>query len=260
MTYETLEFENRDGLRLVGRLERPQNGPAEAYVLFAHCFTCGKDVKAAFHMSRTLTQSGLAVLRFDFTGLGQSEGDFADTNFTSNVTDLIAAARFMDQKGQAPTVLIGHSFGGTAVIQAASSIPSVKALVIIGAPASPAHVKQHFSGFQSRIESEGQAVVPVGGKAIRIARQFFRDIDQVDMDAAVSKLDRPLLILHAPTDDVVGIEHAARIYRAAKHPKSFIALDGANHLLSDAADARYAGRLIAAWATRYIVAPTLPNT
>jgi putative redox protein len=260
MAYETLEFENRDGLRLVGRLERPQDGPAEAYVLFAHCFTCGKDAKAAFYISRTLAQSGLAVLRFDFTGLGQSEGDFAETNFTSNVADLIAAARFMDKQGLAPTVLIGHSLGGAAVIQAAAVIPSVQAVAVIGTPATPAHVKRHFEGAQARIESEGQAEVHLAGRSVLIKKQFVEDVDQVNMETALHQLNAALLILHAPGDDVVGIENAGLIFRAARHPKSFVALDGADHLLVDPADARYAGQLIAAWADRYVAGPGIQTS
>lgn len=259
MPFETLEFENQDGLRLAARLETPADGQAAALALFAHCFTCGKDVKAAFHISRSLAQAGLAVLRFDFAGLGQSEGDFADTNFTSNVNDLIAAARFMAQRGMAPTVLIGHSLGGAAVIQAATAIPSVRAVAAIGAPAAPAHVKQHFGRAQTRIENEGQARLNLGGRDLRITRQFLEDVDGVVLETALQQLGRALLILHAPGDEVVGIENAGRIFRAARHPKSFIALDGADHLLGDAADARYAGRLIAAWAARYITAPGSPE-
>ncbi len=259
MPYETLEFANRDGLRLAGRLERPPDRPVEACALFAQCFTCGKDIRAAFHISRTLTASGLAVLRFDFTGLGQSEGEFAETNFTSNVNDLIAAARFMAERDLAPALLIGHSLGGAAVIQAAAAISSVRAVAAIGAPAAPAHVKQHFTGVQARIESEGQAAVHLAGREIRIKRQFLEDVDRADMASALQHLDRALLILHSPADHVVRIDNAARIYQMARHPKSFIALDGADHLLSDPADARYAARLIAAWASRYLTPPDIQS-
>ncbi len=254
MAYETLEFENADGLRLAGRLERPADGKASACALFAHCFTCGKDIKAAFHISRALTQSGLAVLRFDFTGVGQSEGVFADTNFTSHVNDLIAAGLFLTERGLAPTLLVGHSLGGAAVIQAATAIASARAVAVIGAPATPAHVKRHFQDRQAQIENDGQAEVRLAGRDIRIKKQFLEDVDRVDMDTALQQLGRALLILHAPTDNVVAIGNATRIYRAARHPKSFVSLDGADHLLSDAADARYAGRLIAAWASRYVAA------
>lgn len=259
MAFETVEFENADGLRLAGRLELPDGRPA-AHAVFAHCFTCGKDIRAAFHISRTLTASGLAVLRFDFTGLGQSEGEFAETNFTTNVNDLISAARHMVERNRPPTLLIGHSLGGAAVIQAAAAIPSVRAVAAIAAPATPAHVKQHFAGVQARIESEGQAEVHLAGREIQIKRQFLEDVDRADMASALQDLACALLILHAPADDVVGIENAARIYQMAKHPKSFIALDGADHLLSDAADARYAARLIAAWASRYVAAPDMQTS
>ncbi len=258
MAFETVEFENTDGLRLAGRLERPERGRAAACALFAHCFTCGKDIKAAFHISRALTASGMAVLRFDFTGLGQSEGDFAETNFTSNVNDLIAAARHMTARDLPPTLLIGHSLGGAAAIQAAAAISSVRAVATIGAPSTPAHVKQHFVNIQARIESEGQAEVRLAGRDLRIKRQFLEDVDRADMTSALQQLNGALLILHAPADDVVGIDNAARIFQMAKHPKSFIALDGANHLLSDSTDARYAARLIAAWASRYLVPPEAP--
>jgi putative redox protein len=260
MRRETLEFENADGLRLAARLDRPVDGRARAFALFAHCFTCGKDIKAAFYISRALTQAGLAVLRFDFTGLGQSEGDFADTNFTSNVNDLKAAARFMAAHDMAPVVLIGHSLGGAAVIQAAAAIPSARAVAVVGAPAAPAHVKQHLAGTQAQIESAGQAEVNVGGRDLQIKKQFLEDIEGVELETALKQLGRALLILHAPGDDVVAIENAARIYRAARHPKSFVSLDGADHLLADPVDARYAGQLIAAWAARYIDGTTPVTT
>ncbi|MBL0712490.1 MAG: alpha/beta fold hydrolase [Desulfosarcina sp.] len=260
MRFETLEFPNPEGLRLSARLDLPADGRARSYALFAHCFTCGKDARAAFYISRALTQAGLAVLRFDFTGLGQSEGNFADTNFTSNVDDLVEAARFMTARGMAPAILIGHSLGGAAVIQAAAAIPSVQAVAVIGAPAEPAHVKQHLKGAQDRIDQEGQAEVQLGGRAFRIKKQFLDDVDQVRMETTLQNLGRALLILHSPTDDVVGIENAARIYRAARHPKSFVSLDGADHLLADPADARYAGQLTAVWAARYVETLDLPAT
>ena len=249
---EPLEFENSDGLRLAARLDLPEGGRAAAFALFAHCFTCGKDVKAAFYISRALNQAGVAVLRFDFTGLGQSQGDFADTNFSSNVADLVTAARFMKGRGMAPAILIGHSLGGAAVILAAAEIDSARAVAVIGTPAEPAHVRQHFDGHQGLIAAQGQAEVSLGERRVCITQQFLDDIDQVHMEAALQHLGRALLILHAPADKVVDIAHAARIFRAARHPKSFISLDGADHLLADANDARYAGRLIAAWAGRYI--------
>ena len=252
MPSETLEFENPDGLRLAARLDLPEGDRPVAFALFAHCFTCGKDVKAAYYISRALNRAGVAVLRFDFTGLGQSQGDFAATNFSSNVADLIAAARFMTARGMAPAILIGHSLGGAAVILAAAAIDSARAVAVIGAPAEPAHVRRHFEDRQEQIEAQGQAEVQLGERRVRITRQFLEDIDQVNMERALQQLGRALLILHAPADEVVGIAHAARIFRAARHPKSFIALDGADHLLADSVDARYAGRLIAAWAGRYV--------
>ncbi len=252
MPSEPLEFENPDGLRLAARLDLPEDGRPAAFALFAHCFTCGKDVKAAYYISRALTRAGVAVLRFDFTGLGQSQGEFADTTLTSNVADLVTAARFMKGRGMAPAILIGHSLGGAAVILAAAEINSARAVAVIGTPAEPAHVRRHFEDHQGLIEAQGQAEVQLGERNVRITRQFLEDIDQVNMETALHQLGRALLILHAPTDKVVDIAHAARIFRAARHPKSFISLDGADHLLADANDARYAGRLIAAWAGRYV--------
>ncbi|MDJ0721390.1 MAG: alpha/beta hydrolase [Desulfobacterales bacterium] len=252
MASESVEFENADGLRLVGRLERPDDGRAVASALFAHCFTCGKDIKAAFHISRALSGLGLGVLRFDFTGLGHSEGVFAETNFSSNVNDLIAAAGYMTARDRPPTLLIGHSLGGAAAIQAASAIASVRAVATIGTPATPAHVKQHLVNIQAKIANEGQAEVRLAGRDVLIKRQFLEDVDRTDMASALQRLDGALLIMHAPADEVVGVDHAARIYQMANHPKSFIALDGADHLLSASADARYAARLIAAWASRYL--------
>jgi putative redox protein len=252
MPQRGFQFTNRHGLNLSARWDAPADKPAVAQALFAHCFTCGKDIKAAYHIARALNREGIGVLRFDFTGLGASQGDFADTNFSSNVTDLVDAAHYMEDRGTAPQMLIGHSLGGAAVIQAASALPSVRAVVAIAAPSEPAHLKHHLEGVQEPLQRRGEADITIAGRRLTIKKQFLDDISQADIDRALKELDRALLILHSPRDTVVDIENAARLYRTAQHPKSFISLDSADHLLSDPEEARYAGRLIAAWVSRYL--------
>jgi putative redox protein len=252
MKSRRIEFENRQGLRLSARWDLPADGQARAHALYAHCFTCNKDLTGAYHLSRALTASGLAVLRFDFTGLGQSEGAFADTGFSSNVADLEDAADFMEKKHQAPELLIGHSLGGAAVLMAAARIDAVKAVVTIGAPADPAHVLQHMADRRETLENEGEAHIVVVGRRFTLRRKFLDDLGGPRFADALKRLDRPLLVLHAPLDDTVGIDNAGKIFAAARHPKSFVSLHRADHLLSDPRDARYAGVLIAAWASRYI--------
>lgn len=253
-----VSFEGALGGTLDARLEYPL-GPPRAYAIFAHCFSCSKNVLAASRISRALAEHGIAVLRFDFTGLGQSEGDFANTNFTSNVQDLVKAADFLRDEHGAPTLLVGHSLGGAAVIAAARQIEEVDAVVTLGAPADADHVKQHFTGQIKEIEETGEAEVEVGGKAFRIRKQFLDDIEGKTLDAIVADLDAALLIAHSPLDDVVSIDNATRLFVAAKHPKSFLSLDQADHLLTDEDDARYAARVIAAWAERYAFTTRLPE-
>jgi putative redox protein len=247
----TVEFENDEGRKLFGTLDMPKT-PVTHYALFAHCFTCTHNLKSATNISRSLTAAGIAVLRFDFTGLGRSEGEFADTNFSSNVGDLLAAARFLEQEYAAPTILVGHSLGGTAVLQAASSIPSAVAVATIGSPADPAHVTRLFGDAGDRLEKDGQAEVNIGGRPFTVRKQFLDDLEQHDLFSAVGSLRKALLIMHAPLDAVVEIDNAATLYAAARHPKSFASLDKADHLLSNNADSLYAGRLLAAWASRYL--------
>ena len=254
MQFKNLEFKNKDGQTLSARLDFPVNGEPMAYVLFAHCFTCSKNIKAIAHISRALTREGLAVLRFDFTGLGESEGDFADTNFSSNVDDLILAADFLKSNYQAPEILIGHSFGGAAVLQAASRIPSSTAVVTIAAPSDPQHVTRALGSATASIQNQGQADVTLAGRTFTLKKQFLDDLDFVNMANTLKNLDKALLILHSPIDETVGIENAAQIFRAARHPKSFISLDTADHLLTDSADSLYAGSVIAAWARKYVSA------
>lgn len=252
MKIKKVTFANQGGDLLGGRLDLPPGGAPEAYALFAHCFTCTKDSKAAAYISRALTDKNIAVFRFDFTGLGESSGDFAETSFTSNVEDLVAAADFMEAAYEGPQVLIGHSLGGAAVIRAAAQINSARAVVTIGSPSDPGHVMQHIEGYRDEIESRGSAAVSIAGRQFRINKEFLDDLKQNRMTDAVRDLNRALLVLHAPLDDTVGIDNAARIFKTARHPKSFVSLADADHLLSRPEDARYAGALIAAWADKYI--------
>ena len=247
----TVQFENDQGRQLSGTLDMPKT-PVTDYALFAHCFTCTHNLKSATNISRSLTDAGIAVLRFDFTGLGRSEGEFADTNFSSNVADLLAAVRFLEQEYAAPTILLGHSLGGTAVLQAASSVPSAVAVATIGSPVDPGHVQHLFGDSLDELETNGQADVNIGGRPFTVKKQFVDDLEQHDLYASVGKLRKALLIMHAPLDEIVEIDNAATLYAAAKHPKSFASLDKADHLLSNNADSLYAGRLLAAWASRYL--------
>ncbi len=251
MTTERLVFRGHAGDNLSARLDRPDTMPRTT-ALFAHCFTCSKDIPAARRIAEALSGLGIAVLRFDFSGLGHSEGEFENTNFTSNVTDLEYAARHLESMGLAPSIIIGHSLGGAAVLKAAGNINSVKAVVTIGAPADPAHVAHHFGKNLHKIKSEGEAEVNLGGRYFRIRKQFVDDIDSAALKPAIANLRRALLILHAPLDATVGIENAAEIFAAAKHPKSFVALDKADHLITRQEDAQYAASVIAAWVGRYI--------
>jgi putative redox protein len=247
---EQIQFPGTQGL-LAARLDQPDSQP-RAHALFAHCFTCTKDVLAAAHVCTELTNHGIAVLRFDFSGLGHSEGEFANTNFSSNIADLLAAASWMRAAQQAPDLLIGHSLGGAAALAVAQDIREVKAVATIGAPAEPAHVKKLFASDQERIVSEGEAEVFLAGRPFRIKKQFLDDIEAHRLRDCIATLGRALLVCHSPTDDTVGIQNAAEIFAAAKHPKSFLSLHGADHLLRGNAAAIYAGRVIAAWADRYI--------
>ncbi|CZF77742.1 bifunctional alpha/beta hydrolase/OsmC family protein [Grimontia marina] len=237
------------GLELAGMLETPEQN-ARGYALFAHCFTCGKDVAAASRISRALVNIGFAVFRFDFTGLGGSDGDFANTNFSSNVDDLVAAADFLRENYEAPLLLIGHSLGGRAVLSAAHRIPEVSAVATIGAPADAEHVSKQFAAHVEKIEAEGEAELSLAGRPFTIKKQFLDDI-RADNDD-IENLRVPLLVMHSPIDNVVLIKEAEKIYTRAKHPKSFVTLDSADHLLTNKDDAQYVAELIAAWSHRYI--------
>ena len=254
MNSETITFEGALGHPLAARFDRPDDGRVRACALFAHCFTCGKDLKAVTRLSRALTARGIAVLRFDFTGLGESAGDFADTNFSSNVDDLLAAVDHLRATHGAPQVLIGHSLGGAAVLQAAGQVDTCRAVVTIAAPSDTEHlVDTIFGGAEPAFDDDDSARVELAGRPFRIRRQLVDDLQSQRVLDAVGTLDRPLLVLHSPVDTIVGIDHARRIYEAAKHPKSFVSLDRADHLLlSDPADARYVAEVVAAWAGRYV--------
>lgn len=251
MPTERFDFTGHDGQNLAARLDTPA-GPHLATALLAHCFTCGKDNLAARRIGRRLAARGIAVLRFDFTGLGESAGDFAQTTFTSNVADLEAAAAALAERGMAPELLIGHSLGGAAVLRAAAHIPSARAVATIGAPFDPGHVTHNFADALERIDADGAAEVELGGRTIMVGRDFVVDVAAAALEPAIRDLECALLVMHAPRDMVVGIDNATRIFTAARHPKSFVTLDDADHLVTVAADADYAAGVIAAWAARYL--------
>lgn len=251
MDQERVKFDNGHGHELAGVLHRPDGEPV-AWVLFAHCFTCSKNIKAAVHVSQALVDEGFAVLRFDFTGLGESEGEFSDSTFSRNVSDLVAAARFLEREHQAPAVLIGHSFGGAAVLRAAHDLDSVRAVATIAAPADPGHVRHLLGDSVRKIREQGQAEVELSGRPFTISKAFLDDLEQDNWRDVINDLRRPLLVFHSPFDETVSIDNAQLIYENALHPKSFVSLEDADHLLSKAADSRYVASVLAAWVSRYI--------
>jgi putative redox protein len=246
-----VSFPGASGDELAARLERPKATP-KAYALFAHCFTCGKDIFTATMITTALAEHDVAVLRFDFTGLGGSHGDFANTNFSSNIDDLVAAAEFLGREYEPPQLLVGHSLGGSACLAAAGRIPSVRCVTTIAAPYSLTHLKKSLSKLVPKIEKQGKAEAVIGGQKFPITKQLLDDISRHDMDEYLAALDCALLIMHSPEDENVDIDNAQRIFQAASHPKSFISLSGADHLLSNKDDARYVGALISAWADRHL--------
>lgn len=248
---QRVDFDGSQGAKLSARLDLPA-GSIKAYAIFAHCFTCSKDLHATKRISAELAQNGIAVLRFDFTGLGNSKGDFASTNFSSNRDDLIIAANYLRDNFEAPGLLIGHSLGGAAVLSVASEIPEVTAVATIGAPSEAKHVVHNFGVKIDEIQNEGEATVSLGGRNFSIRKQFLDDLAGNDVLEKVAKLKKPLLVLHSPTDQTVGVENATQIFVAAKHPKSFVSLDNADHLVSNERDADFVASVIAAWASRYI--------
>lgn len=252
MASQKVYFSNTEGVALAAYLDLPANQLVRAYAIFAHCFTCSSQLGVVRHISRSLNLAGFGVLRFDFTGLGQSEGSFSETNFSTNISDLLAAATWLDATHEAATLLVGHSLGGAAVLYAAQQLPSVKAVATIGAPASASHITHLLEGGLETIEKNGAAQINIGGRPFTVKQQFLADLAAYQGQHDLAKLQKALLILHSPQDRIVAIEEAAKIYQAARHPKSFVSLDGADHLLSNTADSRYTGQLIASWARRYI--------
>lgn len=251
MAQQKIEFEGADGQMLAARLDTPALEP-KAWALFAHCFSCSKDIHAAARIARRLAEHGIGVLRFDFTGLGHSEGDFANTNFSTNIQDLLAAAKWLKDTHGGPQLLIGHSLGGAAAVVAGSQIDTVRAVVTVGAPGDADHVLSAFEDRLNEIEEDGEAEVSLAGRPFKIKRQFIDDVRGAKVRDAAAALNKPFLVFHAPTDQIVGIENATSLFVAAKHPKSFVSLDTADHLLSTEQDANYVAEVTATWVARYI--------
>lgn len=257
MNIQKVSFTNKDEEQLAGRLELPLDQEPHNFVIFAHCFTCTKNLTAVKNVGRALTDAGFGVLRFDFTGLGESEGDFENTNFSGNVEDLFEAAAFLEKNYMAPTLLIGHSLGGAAAIFAASKITSIKAVAVINSPSHPAHVMHLLKNSKLEITKNGKAKVNLGGIDFTIKKQFLDDLENKSLIDVVKSFGKALLILHSPQDTMVSIKNAEEIYKAAYHPKSFVSLDGVDHLLSKKEDSQYVGQVIAGWASRYVEIPSL---
>ena len=255
MKSSKITFTNKSGESLSGRLDLPVNQDPHNFAIFAHCFTCTKDFSAVRNISRALAAEGFGVLRFDFTGLGDSDGDFANTNFSSNVEDLLCAADFLASEYKAPSLLVGHSLGGAAAIFAGSRIDTIQAIATIGAPSNPVHVQKQFGNQLEKIKEQGEAVVTLAGRNFTFKKQFLDNLESVSCTEAAKNLDKALLIMHSPQDATVAIRNAEEIYHAAHHPKSFVTLDGSEHLLIDKKNAAYVGKVVAGWATRYIPIP-----
>lgn len=250
MRHKKITFKGAYDDELAAYMDLPEKD-VQTYALFAHCFTCSKNLKPVKTISRTLNERDIGVFRFDFTGLGESEGDFADTNFSSNIEDLLAATEYLEENYEAPEILIGHSLGGAAVLQVASQIERSKAVVTIATPSNPEHVKKNFGADIQEIESKGEATVTLAGRDFKIKKQFLDDLEETRMDETIKNLDRALMIFHSPVDQTVGIENAAHIYKMARHPKSFVSLDDADHLLMKEEDSSYVADVLASWAKRY---------
>ncbi|WP_436514759.1 bifunctional alpha/beta hydrolase/OsmC family protein [Ekhidna sp. To15] len=252
MRFKKVSFKNAEGHELSGRLDFPLIGKPKAYVLFAHCFTCSKNLKSVDHISQAFSQQGMAILRFDFTGLGQSKGDFADTNFSSNLSDLHDAYRFLEDNYEAPQIMVGHSLGGAAVLHVSGDLEKVRAVATIGAPSTPDHVSHLLDNGRDELEKKGEAEVNIGGRTFKMKKQFLDDLEAKKGKSVIKNLNKSLLVIHSPQDTIVGINNAQEIYLEAMHPKSFVSLDGADHLMTKEGDAKYAGSIIANWASRYI--------
>ena len=252
MRSEKIQFEGSQGTQLAARLDLPATAKPRAFALFAHCFTCTKDIFAASRIAEALSARDIAVLRFDFTGLGHSDGEFGNTHFSSNVQDLLMAAEYLRREHEAPKIVIGHSLGGAAVLAAAGDVPEAVAVATIGAPAEPAHVQHLFQAARPEIEAAGEAEVLIAGRPFKIKKAFLEDIEEQKLGSRIASLRKALLVLHAPGDQTVGIDNAGKIFTAAKHPKSFVSLDDADHLLSNRRDAVYAAEVLSAWVSRYL--------
>lgn len=255
MAIKKVTFHNSENQELVGRLELPSNQKPHNFAIFAHCFTCNKNLSAVKNISRALTTNGFGILRFDFTGLGESEGDFEDTNFSGNVEDLISASNFLNEHYKAPSLIIGHSLGGAASIFAASQIESIKAIATIGAPSNPKHVQHLLHSSIDEIKANGKAVINLSGRDFTIKKQFLDDLETKSLPEVAKHLNKALLVIHSPQDRTVNIKNAEEIYKAAQHPKSFVSIDGADHLLMNKADSKYVGNVISNWVQRYITIP-----
>ncbi len=252
MKYKKISFKSKSDVELSAQLDFPIQKVPAAFAVFAHCFTCSKNLKSVDNISRALTNKGIAVLRFDFTGLGQSDGDFSDTNFSSNLSDIEAAYEFLEENYKAPQILVGHSLGGAAVLNVASRLAEVRAVATIGAPSTPEHVRHLLKNGEEELKKEGVAEVNIGGRTFKMKKQFLDDLEERSGSDEIRNLGRSLLILHSPQDKIVSIDNASEIYLQAMHPKSFITLDKADHLLLKESDAMYAGEVIASWASRYL--------
>lgn len=252
MKREKITFKNSTGLILSGSVEFPENDSPKAFAIFSHCFTCNKNLINVKYISEALSEKRIAVLRFDFTGLGDSEGNFAETDFTSNIDDLLHAAGFLEEYYEAPKLLVGHSLGGAVSIVAASQIESVRAVSLLGTPSTLDHIGRLFKNKWEELRLNGSAMVDVAGREVEIGKGFVDDLSNYSIKKSLNRLQKPLLILHSPQDEMVNIEHATEIFYAARHPKSFIALDGIDHLIKNIKDARYVGSLIGEWALRYL--------
>ena len=252
MKTERLRFPNINGYFLSANIDMPDSGEYETIAIYAHCFTCSKNLKTLIPFFQTLTEENIAVFRFDFTGIGMSEGLFTETNFSHNIQDILSAAQFLEENYQGPKLLIGHSLGASAVLAAANKIDTIKAVVTIAAASSPTHLGKLLNKAKAEAEKNGQARVTIGGQTFTLNSNFFHDLEKQDMDAIIKSLSRPLLVFHSPLDQIVPIEHASNIFQTAKHPKSFVSLHPADHLLSNNSDARHAAKIIAGWASKYI--------
>jgi pimeloyl-ACP methyl ester carboxylesterase len=246
-TPRRIQFEGSEGRTLSALLDLPDGQP-RAYVLFAHCFTCSKDFKAAYWIGQTLAEHGLAMLRFDFAGIGQSEGELGETSFSANIDDVLAAAAYLREHHRPAEILVGHSLGGTAILATASRIPEARAIATIGSPLEPAHLRQKLQP----VAGSDLVEVEIAGKRVQVGRSFYEDLKSHDLEPVVAGLKKPLMVMHSPVDRVVGVEQAARIFQAAKHPKSFVSLDDADHLLLRHKNAEFAGHMLAAWASHYV--------